>query len=553
MITNFLIEEREVETAQELCANIKDNEIRSRAVANCVAAIIAKKYFAETAQEVDIETGLYNLENILKDFEISDIYVNGNYIDLRLYFDEKEICVPKSHFDNETEPLAYMFIKVSEDIKDATVTGFILPDTITRIKDNNGYYAVNENALSPYEEIEYLLRNHDDLFNVEDEEIFDFIDNKSENKAGFVKKLVLSTDGRLRFKKAIKANNILKNVTLSEEVLQEETELTEGFGDFNFADIMLETTDSANNQTEEAAELNQEKPSFTEQNEDYPFSTVASPKFEETEPEIADLDNLEAEIEASEEQFTEPESENRVQEEETEETEGAEKVEIAEDAEEIDTLFEEKSENSENIDFRPKRKKLSPVLVLLLLAAAIGGAGYFGYTKFAQSMPEETLPAPEPAQEQTSDAMPVETVEKTPVSASSNEGNSVSIPAIEKNLDASILVTNLRVELDVPAGYASNTQARRYLTKLGKIIQLNLKSELLLLSRPPISNKIAVEIKYNKNTKSFEAVDFVTSSGEKTVDDVIMQTIKGALNKNLNINTDSFGKLSGNPIILIKL
>ncbi len=545
MITNFLIEEREVETAQELCANIKDNEIRSRAVANCVAAMVAKKYFAETAQEVDIETGLYNLENILKDFEISDIYVNGNYIDLRLYFDEKEICVPKSHFDNETVPLAYMFIKLSEDIKDAVVTGFILPDTITRIQDNKGYYVVNENALSPYEEIEYLLRNHDDLFNVEDEEIFDFLDNKSENKAGFVKKLVLSTDGRLRFQKANKANNILKGVTLSEEILPEDTEA--GFSDFDFANIMLESADSAENKTEDTAELNSEEPLFTEQNEDYPFSTVASPKFEETEPEMADLENLEAEIEAFEEQ--------PVEEVLSSEAEQTQENDSSQEAEEIDTLFDEKEEASEDVvtDFRPKKKKISPVLALLLTAVIIGGAGYFGYTKFSQPKPEETLPAPEPAQEQTSDAMPVETVEKTPVSASSNEGNSVSIPAIEKNLDASILVTNLRVELDVPAGYASNTQARRYLTKLGKIIQLNLKSELLLLSRPPISNKIAVEIKYNPNTKNFEAVDFVTSSGEQTVDDVIMQTIKGALNKNLNINTDSFGKLSGNPVILIKL
>lgn len=545
MITNFLIEEKEVETAQELCANIKDNEIRSRAVANCVAAMVAKKYFAETAQEVDIETGLYNLENILKDFEISDIYVNGNYIDLRLYFDEKEICVPKSHFDNETVPLAYMFIKLSEDIKDAVVTGFILPDTITRIQDNKGYYVVNENALSPYEEIEYLLRNHDDLFNVEDEEIFDFLDNKSENKAGFVKKLVLSTDGRLRFQKANKANNILKGVTLSEEILPEDTEA--GFSDFDFANIMLESADSAENKTEDTAELNSEESLFTEQNEDYPFSTVASPKFEETEPEMADLENLEAEIEAFEEQ--------PVEEVLSSEAEQTQENDSSQEAEEIDTLFDEKEEASEDVvtDFRPKKKKISPVLALLLTAVIIGGAGYFGYTKFFQPKPEETLPAPEPVQEQTSDAMPVETVEKTPVSASSNEGNSVSIPAIEKNLDASILVTNLRVELDVPAGYASNTQARRYLTKLGKIIQLNLKSELLLLSRPPISNKIAVEIKYNPNTKNFEAVDFVTSSGEQTVDDVIMQTIKGALNKNLNINTDSFGKLSGNPVILIKL
>ena len=100
---------------------------------------------------------------------------------------------------------------------------------------------------------------------------------------------------------------------------------------------------------------------------------------------------------------------------------------------------------------------------------------------------------------------------------------------------------------------AANTSAKRYLIKLGKIIQLNLKTELLLLNKPPISNKIAVEIRYNPSSRKFEAMGVTVSSGEQSVDNVIMQTVNKALAMNLSMNTDSFAKLQGNPVLIIHL
>ena len=75
----------------------------------------------------------------------------------------------------------------------------------------------------------------------------------------------------------------------------------------------------------------------------------------------------------------------------------------------------------------------------------------------------------------------------------------------------------------------------------------------MLLNKPPITNKIAVELKFNSGTKKFEAVGITISSGEKSVDDLILQTLNKALDVNLNINTDSFSKLQGNPVLVIHL
>ena len=81
---NFLIEERDLEQARDICKYIIDSDVRNRAVANVLAGNIAEKYFTEVS--VDTKTGLHNIAAVLKDLEISDIYINKCYVDVRLYF-----------------------------------------------------------------------------------------------------------------------------------------------------------------------------------------------------------------------------------------------------------------------------------------------------------------------------------------------------------------------------------------------------------------------------------------------------------------------------------
>ena len=147
--------------------------------------------------------------------------------------------------------------------------------------------------------------------------------------------------------------------------------------------------------------------------------------------------------------------------------------------------------------------------------------------------------------------MPNETIENV-----SNEpteiGTAVSIPAIENNLDASILVSNLKISWEVPAQYASNTVAKKYLTKVGKIIQINLKSELLLVNKAPISNKIVIELEMDSDGK-LKFKNIINSSGETSVDALIKQTVNRVLDINLSINTSSLATLKGNPRLVIRL
>ena len=230
--------------------------------------------------------------------------------------------------------------------------------------------------------------------------------------------------------------------------------------------------------------------------------------------------------------------------------------------EDIEELFNDESENSIQDQFISQKGNGLNVLPLFVSLIIISALGYFGYTKFFNNSPQETL-LPEKKENKTqvvdkpkttkTEAMPIETVENVEQSSIVNEVQSASIPVIEQNLGASISISNLSINWEVPAAYTTNNTAKRYFTKIGKIIQLNLKTELMLLSRPPISNEIALELVFDKNTNKFNINKFIKSSGEKTVDNVIEQTVKKALGFNLNINTNSFANIAGNPVLIIRL
>ena len=286
-------------------------------------------------------------------------------------------------------------------------------------------------------------------------------------------------------------------------------------------------------------------------NTTFEYTTVASPSIDTSEDILEELTN-------------QPEDNNNIEAPISEENGTGEQIEAlfnndTEDVVNEDAATTEETPGLKVYPAKQKKSFLIPLSILLVLIAA-GALGYVGYTKFLASPPpsediinNETSNPESQATPKTEEAMPIESVEATTPQNTVNEAASETIPMIEQNLDASILVSNLKVEWEVPAAYTSNTSAKRYLTKLGKIIQLNLKTELLLLNKPPITNKIGVEIKYNRDSRKFEAVGITISSGENSVDALILQTVNKALAMNLSTNTDSFAKLQGNPVLIIHL
>ncbi len=679
MKDSFLIQEETIELAQEVCKYIDAPQDYNRALANITAAIIAKNYFEDI--DVDVTSGIYNISQVIQNIEIADIYIKNNYIDVRLCFDENDMCVPKQHFDLGVLPIAYMFIKVSEDISSGEVLGFAPANAINIDSSQGKYYKVNENNLVSYYDVESLLIENSDVDIPEniDSLIYDYLDNRIENLSDFYNYMLSSVEARIKFRNAAKTQNILQAISWKKEncTTNENIESNSGIeNDLNniSSDDLLNNINVIDNTTEEDMQLIEE--TSQEFNFDLDDSlpdleiddnvsaslTEELPIEEETlilEEDIKTLDSnnnkdtvsldtseqeelvensqtpidVKEEIETEVLEFVEDFNEDYIDKDQTildedveiielegeniesvnpsydyttettpsiteldedlnsninnptdtledllsEENETSKTIEMSDvksdSTDQIDTLFDYAEDNTsdnisnddsdeEKVYVQSKKKNNTKLLPVICLIGVLSAVGYYGYnTYMSKSLPKEkplnTKKISENNTKQNPNkktvAMPIETVENKPKENQTNEGNGISIPAIEQNLGASITISNLNVNWEVPNSFVSSATAKRYLTKMGKIIQLNLKSELLLLNKPPITNKIEVEIEYNKNLQQFEVKGIITSSGEKVVDDVILQAIKNALKINLSMNMNTFNNTLGNPILVIRL
>jgi len=211
--------------------------------------------------------------------------------------------------------------------------------------------------------------------------------------------------------------------------------------------------------------------------------------------------------------------------------------------------------NTNTVVSKQKNKLLPTLLIMLLIIAA----GYYGYNSYfsKKSAINETDRTPIEQPEFASDsskqeAMPDESIENTIAINDKETSESISIPAIEQNLNAPNFASNLSVDWNVPQAYITNAAARRYLTKIGKIIQLNLKTELLLVSKVPLSNKVTVELQFKKETQKFEVKEIKYSCGEKVIDSIIKDTVARILNMQQNQQMSEFETIQGNPILVIK-
>ena len=662
---NFLIEENILEVAKNICNDIQDSEMRTRSVANAFAATVVSKYFTEV--EVDTQSGLHTIAQVLNKIDISDVYIKNNYIDVRVYFNDEELCVPKSHFDDNLLPVAYMFVKLSEDLSAGLVTGFIAPESINTDNLVGSFYKIREDDLVSYYDIEPLLITipTGDYPDNAESLIFDYLDGKltKEDENTLYSLLLVNPELRLKLRDAAKVRSIFNFVSEvpvkeseekeellveendelvsmelpNEDFLLEETEVAESFFE---EDVVLEDEntvqldetvdieefsiepleeeainlseyseeleesfeedvtvnadtfvefDSVSNDISESVEveefLPEEEPilgEYQEQEEvidSEDFATVITPSLEaietgEAASEEVSLDELEnllddepsntGEVEQSEMlDLVEDELEEKNLEDALEDA--SKQEEDVQDVSQIENLFGEEGQSQDGFeeDFVvPVQKKSSKLMPVLGLLAIIAGAGYFGYNKYLAQQEmnmnysesiSTAVSTEAKAVSAVKEAMPVETIENIELPKATNEGNAISIPAIEQNLDASILVSNLAVNWEVPVGYTSNPTAERYFKRIGKVIQLNLKTELLLLSKPPITNKIVLELEFNKNSNKFDIKGFTASSGEKLVDDLVKQTVRNALDMNLKTNMNVFGTISGNPMLIIRL
>lgn len=147
---------------------VGDNDIaQKRAFINVLGARLAMKMLFEEKIEANNVYSLYTIQNILKRFNIADIYCNNLKIDVRIIFNREEIFFPKEQYENELTPDLYLVLELKPDFSVAEFLGSIEPSKINKINANKDYYFAEFEELMSLDDTKNFIENYTPNANAE--------------------------------------------------------------------------------------------------------------------------------------------------------------------------------------------------------------------------------------------------------------------------------------------------------------------------------------------------------------------------------------------------
>lgn len=146
--TLIYVEENDREEAKVLTKGLLNKGIRDRAYINALGAELGMKYLALENINSSKVYNMHNVHKILEEFDISDIMLSNIHLDVRVVFDENQIFIPKSHFEYDILPDAYMVFVLAKDNSHVKFAGFFEPKLINKNNHNADYYFIEKEKLT---------------------------------------------------------------------------------------------------------------------------------------------------------------------------------------------------------------------------------------------------------------------------------------------------------------------------------------------------------------------------------------------------------------------
>lgn len=140
------ITQDDVKDAAYSSSNLEER-IKQRAFANVIGGRLGIKYLKSIGFNATNQNSLYTIPAVLKDMDISDINIDNIKVDVRIVPNEHFLFVPKAQYEFNTTPDLYIFLVMSEDLSTANFVGAIAPDEVSKSKEVNGYYIVDNGSL----------------------------------------------------------------------------------------------------------------------------------------------------------------------------------------------------------------------------------------------------------------------------------------------------------------------------------------------------------------------------------------------------------------------
>ena len=153
------IDEKERLNASVAANAFTNSETRNRAYINTLGADLVLKYLSLENIDTSKIYNIHSIKKILETLDVADVRLNNIDIDVRMVFDENIIFIPKSHFEYEITPNIYIVLHLAKDFSHAKCLGFFEPQLINKNNQNNEYYFIEKEKLTPAIQLKTYIEN----------------------------------------------------------------------------------------------------------------------------------------------------------------------------------------------------------------------------------------------------------------------------------------------------------------------------------------------------------------------------------------------------------
>ena len=143
--------------AQFMASNFIDVSVQNRVFFNVIGSEAVISYLGKMGIDVENVSSIHSIKRIVEKIDIADIILDNIHIDARVVFDDRELFIPKTHYELGIVPDIYAFLKYDRSFQRINFIGFIEPSQIDLSCANDEYYFVNPEKLhTPFDMLNFI-------------------------------------------------------------------------------------------------------------------------------------------------------------------------------------------------------------------------------------------------------------------------------------------------------------------------------------------------------------------------------------------------------------
>ena len=528
MYANIQIDANDSDFAQKYSIKIEDEFLRKKLFYTLSITSSVKNFLNNKGFNFNIDDSLFQLPQVLENYEYVDIYSHNLPIQVAYIFDnDMTVAIPKIHFEASIEPKMYLVARLHSNLNSFDLIGTINTNFLNKVNENNKYIYVDATSLNSINNLESDINKF-----LEDFEIIKNCEIFSDIKTNFIsfidKNLTIaeSVDLIRHLSKCPQCREKLlyyyKFELMARSYAYDDDNLISDIDKYiNNPDYLPDINDQIDINNEEEQDENPEKePDEYCYNYENEIDNDIKEDFVKTEDNFESNfeqngfeQNVVDEIKEDEQAIDEPVDDNF-----DEQIDSTNEVETAhiDDNSKLNLLYNENQtlqENIDDIEITNNKSSKKIIVVSVISALLFGSLCYFGVNFYKNKNIQDksnnsshivaNIP-PENAQVDSQDAKTHEVLVPRPLKLS-------------------------QISWEAPEIVLKTPVYNKYLIDVGKNLKINLQNQFIEINETVYQTKFQLQILIDTNGTVAD-VKILQASGNENVDNLIVSTTKQTLN-----------------------